>query len=210
LRQFERLFGHSPRTASNHYQCRENVYWGDRRLTGGNRLLYNLLTRFRQRGVFRGHVDGDQQFWGDLCREKIGYMRNFVFGDINTLRACPWMPYFDPRRPYVRAWYASSEGANAESFLRCVSEANLDRLEEEGGACIMYTHFSSGYFADGKLHPRFRSILERLASKNGWFVPAHAVLDRLREERGVRVLGDAERNRLERKWMWHKVRVGAT
>ena len=58
--------------------------------------LYNLLTRFRNRGKYRGHVEGDPYFWGDLCRQKIKYYRNFTFRDINTLKACPFMPYHDP------------------------------------------------------------------------------------------------------------------
>jgi hypothetical protein len=61
-------------------------------------------------------------------------------------RACPFMPYDDPLRPCVNYWFASSEGANVHSFARPISEANQDRLEDEGGACIMYTQISCGFY----------------------------------------------------------------
>ena len=84
--------------------------------------LYHLLTRFRNIGQYRGHIEGDQYFWGDLCKAKIKYYRNFVFQDINTLKACPLMPYHDPKRPYVNYWFASSDGAHCKEFTRCLAE----------------------------------------------------------------------------------------
>ena len=51
--------------------------------------------------AFDGHVPGSPRFWGDLCRERVGYVRNFVYRDIDTLAACPYMPYVDPAKPYV-------------------------------------------------------------------------------------------------------------
>ena len=60
------------------------------------------------------------------------------------------MPYHDPRRPLVNSWFASSNGANPEVFLHCLSEKNQDRLEEEGGACVMYTHFANGFLEGGR------------------------------------------------------------
>ena len=87
------------------------------------------------------------------------YCRNFVYSDINTLKACPWMPYFDPLRPYVQKWFASSEGDRAQSFLKTIGDRNQDRLVEEGGACIMYTHFGHGYVQDGRLNPAFRRAM---------------------------------------------------
>lgn len=39
LERFRELFGHRPFTMSQHYDCRENIYWGDARLSGVNRLL---------------------------------------------------------------------------------------------------------------------------------------------------------------------------
>lgn len=208
LDRFASEFGGPPRTMAHHYFCDDNLYWGEGRVSGVNRLVYNLLTRFQNRNKFFGHVDGHPYFWGDLCKERVTYVRNFVFGEINTLKVCPYMPYHDPDRPYVNQWYASSEGANAASFVHTISEQAQDRLEEEGGACIMYTHFGHGYREDGRLLPRFTELMTRLSRKNGWFVPAGTLLDYLRAQRGELVLTPAQRGELERRWIWHKARFG--
>ena len=61
----------------------------------------------------------------------------------------------------------------------------------------------------GELSPQFRRLIERLAGKNGWFVPVHALLDHLQEVRGRQVIGDVQCCALERKWFWEKLRVGS-
>jgi len=208
LERFREIFGHYPGTATNHTQLTESIYWGSHRLTGMHRLVYGLLTRFGNRNKYCGHIEGDPHFWGDVCRERIKYFRNFVFQDINTLNACPLMPYHDPKRPYVNLWFASSNGNNVRSFNKCLSEANQDRLEQEGGACIMYTHFASG-FADGKnLDPTFQKLVGRLAKKDGWFVPVSQLLDYLLKTNGRREITDAQRSRMERKWLFEKLFIG--
>jgi len=208
LERFAEYFGRYPRTMANHYFSEEDIYFGDARLSGVNRTAYNLLTRFRNRGRYRGHVEGDPLFWGDVCRDKIRYVRNFAFAEINTLAACPWMPYHDPERPYVNRWFASTDGATVEPFVARISEAAQDRLEAEGGCCIMYTHFGLGYFEHGALHSRFVELMKRLSRRNGWFVPVAPLLDYLEENRGPVVLKPEDRNRLERRWLWHKMRYG--
>jgi hypothetical protein len=86
------------------------------------------------------------------------------------------MPYHDPDRPFVRNWFASSEGPSVESFDRTLSEANQERLEIEGGACIMYTHFANGFYDNGCLDSRFVRLMQRLGSRPGWFVPVSTLL----------------------------------
>lgn len=208
LEQFASYFGRYPRSMANHYFCQEGIYWGDNRLTGVNRLIYNLLTRGKNRNVSFGHVPGHPYFWGDLCRERIQYVRNFVFANINTLKACPFMPYHDPARPFVNYWYAASEGAEAPAFNERISEANQDRLEEEGGACIMYTHFGHGFYEHGQFNSRFRSLIQRLSKKNGWFVPVSTLLDHLMRNTPV-VIEGRERTALERRWLKDKIRIGS-
>lgn len=206
LDRFRGYFGHCPFTMANHYNCGENIYFGSERVTGVRRLAYNVLTGFHNHSRFAGHVPGHPLFWGDICRERIRYVRNFVFGDINTLKACPWMPYHDPGRPFVNYWFASSEGANVVSFNDRLSEANQDRLEAEGGACIVYTHFGLGFCEDGVLNRRFRELMTRLSRKDGWFVPVSTLLDYLLVRRGPVVITDAQRSALEWRWLMHKVR----
>lgn len=210
LQRFRDTFGHPPRTMANHTTCRENIYWGPHRVTGKYRLIYNVLTGFRHTGSFHGHLEGDPYFWGDLCRDSISYCRNFVYADINTLKACPYMPYRDPRRPFVRSWFASSEGPRLDSFNRLLSESNQDRLEREGGVSIVYTHFACSFQKDGKLNARFRELLERLCSKNGWFVPVATLLDYIVKQRGIHEITPRERAKLERRWLFDKLFVGSS
>jgi hypothetical protein len=206
LDRFRDYFGHPPIVMANHYNCDENIYFGSDRVSGIWRLAYNVATRFHNHCRFAGHIPGHPLFWGDICRERIKYVRNFVFGDINTLKACPWMPYHDPERPFVNYWFASSEGANVASFNERLSEANQDRLEAEGGACIMYTHFGLGFCENGRLNERFGHLMSRLSRRNGWFVPVSALLDFLLEKRERAEITAAQRSSLECRWLLHKLR----
>jgi hypothetical protein len=208
LEAFERYFGAPPKSMANHFFCREEIYWGDQRVSGFPRWLYNLFTLGKNRGRSTGHLAGHPNFWGDLCRERIRYVRNFVYGDINTLRSCPYMPYHDPQRPWVNYWFAGSEGSNCQTAVRQLSEANQERLEAEGGACILYTHFGHGYVEDGRLNPEFRLRIQRLSKRSGWFVPVSTLLDYLLERRPDPVLTAAQRRDLELRWLAHKVRFG--
>src|SRR5438093_4712879 len=63
LDRFAELFGHFPQASANHYYCDEGLYWGDSRLTGLNRAVYNLLTRGRNRNRYAGHLPGHAYFW---------------------------------------------------------------------------------------------------------------------------------------------------
>jgi hypothetical protein len=209
LDRFQSLYGHPPSAMANHADCAEGMYWGADRVSGLNRLAYNLLTGFKKVGRYRGHVEGDPLFWGDLCRERIRYVRNFTFPDIDTLAACGVMPYHDPDRPYVNAWFGSSEGRDVDAFTACIGESEQDRLEASGGACIMYTHLAAGFQADGGLHSRFELLMRRLAAKKGWFVPVSTLLDHLAAD-GVPSVSRAHRNALERRWLRSKLIVGST
>jgi hypothetical protein len=206
---FKQYFGHDPAVMANHYN-EDAIYWGPARLSGWRRGVYNLITLGRTRNRFFGQVEGHASFWGDVCRERIRYCRNFVYADINTVRMNPCMPYADPRRPYVQNWYSASEGHKAPAFLKTLRNANQDRLEDEGGGCIMYTHFGHGYVQDGKLMAEFRRTMERLAAKNGWFVPVTELLDFLAKSRGITTLTDDVRSRMESRWLWEKLFRGTS
>lgn len=206
--RFKELFGHYPHSMANHTGCQEGIYWGFDRLSGFKKTLYRAILKWRGHDAFRGHVENDPLFWGDVCRSKLNYVRNFQFSNINTLAECPNMPYHDPIRPYVNQWFASSEGAEVEAFNRCVSETNQDQLEAEGGACIMYTHLACGFYENGSLQPEFERLITRLASKNGWFVPTHQLLDHLAHVRGPHTLTSRERRALELSWLKGKFLTG--
>jgi hypothetical protein len=155
-------------------------------------------------------VEDSDYFWGDLCRETITFVRNFVFDEINTLKIDPLMPYHDSHRPYVKFWFSSSAALNVETFCGLITEANQDRLVEEGGACIVYTHLAFGFCQDGRLNPRFAELMRRLAQMPGWFVPASTLLEYIGEHRGWQSVDGNRRalHRMERKWLMQKIKRG--
>jgi hypothetical protein len=209
IEEFRRLFGR-PIVGANHYDNMESIYWGPARLSGGARWLYKLLTRFKSLH-YDGHVPGSPRFWGDICRKELSYFRNFVYSDINTLKKCPYMPYEDPSRPFVRAWYASSDGGSGDRFCRLISPENQERLEREGGCCIVYTHLARGFERGGVVRQDFRERMSLLAKRNGWFVPVGQVLDHLQVQHGgVLELTSNQRRRLQWTWLWDKVFLGST
>jgi hypothetical protein len=209
LEKFKTYFGTSPKTMSNHFDSRESLYWGSDRLSGWRRMAYNTLTLGRHKNGSLGHKSGTNHFWGDLAKTNIKYCRNFVFSEINTLKLCPFMPYHDPDRDYVNYWYSSSEAADLQACLRTIPEAAQDKLVEEGGACILYTHLGKGFYENGKLDSRFQELMTRLSKLGGWYVPVGTLLDHLLAQQGNPVISNQQRSALEARWLMHKVRFGS-
>ncbi len=208
LDRFRELFGHDPACGANHAGNREAIYWGPARLTGRRARWYDRLTHGQHRGATEGEDEGSDLFWGDLCRDRVRYWRNFTFGAIDTLAAVPLMPYHDPARPYVNRWFAATEASNGDRLSALLSEANIERLAASGGACIVYTHLGSGCWQDGELHTGVEAGLRRVAGAGGWCAPVGEVLDHLEAQRGPAVIDDRDRARLERRWLHHRVRQG--
>ena len=211
IARFRELFGGPPAVFANHSETADAIYWGPKRVSGLARPVYALMTRFKTSGRFKGEVEGSPHFWGDLCREHVEFVRNFVYADVNTLRACPQMPYHDADRPYVRAWFASSDGGNANSFCKLLATENQERLVRERGVCIVYTHFAKGFLKDGAVRDDVRARLEELSQRNGWFTTTGELLRFLRDRRGgLHALTHGERRRLEWRWLRHKMLLGST
>ncbi len=209
LNLFSSYFGHDPVTMANHYNS-DAMYWGPVRLTGIHQGIYQLLTLGKTRGRFFGHIESHPSFWGDICRNRIGYCRNLVFTELNTLGVCPQMPYYDPIRPHVRAWYSSADGNQRPAFVRVIRESAQDELVECGGAAIVYTHFGHGFVENNKLFPRFVELMTRLRRQNGWFVPVGTLLDYLAARNGIRPIDPSERTRMERRWLFEKLFHGTS
>ena len=92
---------------------------GARSVSGINRLAYNVLTRLKKIGRYRGHVEGDRLFWGDLCRDQVRYVRDFTSATSIRSPYASFMPYHDP----VRQCEHLSPGAGAPVILerlRCI------------------------------------------------------------------------------------------
>jgi hypothetical protein len=203
LDEFKRLIGHYPRVHTNHAGNHENLYWGPARFAT-IAPFYRAMTSLHRRHS-EGHIENSSYFWGDLCRQRIDYVRNFVFREINLERINPTMPYHDPRKPFVNMWFSSSDAHDHAAFCDLLSEANQDRLEEEHGTCIAYTHFACGFVNGGVVHPRVEYLLRRLARKRGWFVPVSSLLDFKRQQCLAGSISSAELEAMEREWLFDRV-----
>jgi hypothetical protein len=210
LESFRDRIGEYPRTHTNHSHNRDNLYWGPDRISMPLRLTLRIADAARARPSSKGHVAASSYFWGDICREHLSYVRSFSFREINLKRLNPTLPYHDPARPFVNFWFTSSEGANVRSFCETIAEAEQDRLQEENGVCIMYSHLSQGFCTDGRIDPRFRVLMTRLAAKNGWFVPVATLLDYLRQESRHPTIPGTERSGMEHRWLLQKIRNGTS
>lgn len=206
LEAYRDLFGTWPQTYANHAMNPECVYWGAERFD--DPLLRRAYRRLAGRGAFYGSTPGSPYHWEDLCRERLQYVRGFTYTHTNTLRADPWMPYYDPNRPAVRRWFSSSDGSNVDRFVRLLAPDRIDALEREGGACIVYAHAAYGFVRDGKADPRVLAILDDLASRNVWSAPVSDVLDRLERVRGARSIAPSQHRRLEWSWAFDQFRDG--
>ncbi|HDS00600.1 MAG TPA: hypothetical protein ENO22_03685 [candidate division Zixibacteria bacterium] len=209
LHVFDSLIGYYPRIYINHYHNAENLYWGVYRLDYWPlRMLYNLT---RDDVDYVGHLPETEFFWGDIAKEYIEYVPNFSFYEINLRKVNPDIPYHDPKRPYVNFWFHTSDGMDVHAFNDLLSEENLDKLEEEGGVCIVYTHFAYDFCRNGEINDTTVERLKDLASREGWFVPASEILDYLREiEKGGNKLSLRQRLYLQFRWIKEKIVYGSS
>lgn len=196
---FKAIFGEYPNINIMHSRNLENIYWGAKVFNNSivRRVFNDLIGAVyaSARLSFEGEDPNSPYFWGDILKEKTKYVRLWGTPDINTLKFNPSMPYHDPDKPYVNYWFSFSDGYNLEFFNKLISDKNIERLIRERGASIVYTHFSSSNFTrkaeDGpyRLDDYFRSQIEKIARRrDGWFVPASELLDRLLTMKNVSLI----------------------
>ncbi|MBI1305689.1 MAG: hypothetical protein GC181_03635 [Bacteroidetes bacterium] len=206
LEAFKNYFGEFPKSFANHSDNTENLYWGEERLSGLRRSIYKKISH---RSVFKGHNPESDYFWGDLAKEHLEYVRNFVFEDINTFKSDPKTPYHDPDKPFVNKWFSSSNAENINVFKRNITKKAIDQLADEGGYSILYTHFCT--FADnGKIDPYFKEIMEYIAEKDGWYVPVNTLLDYVNQSIGDITLRKDAKSNLEWKWLSETIKTRLT
>lgn len=206
LDRFRDSFGHWPRSYANHAQNRENLYWGAGRVDFPPvRWFYQAANR-EPRDWYQGHIEGSPFYWGDLLRERIEYMRNLTFHEVNLLNINPTLPYRDPTRPLAPWWFSATDAEDAAAFNQRFDEAAQDRLEQEGGVCIVATHLGKGFTREGRVNPRTEQLLRRLAAKGGWFPTVSELLDWLRQTRGEKELPQGEWRRMQIRWATDLVR----
>jgi hypothetical protein len=199
-------FGHYPRLFCSHGQNRENLYWGSNRFRSAP---LRLLSRALGRGdgdAYEGEREDSPFFWGDVCREVIQYVRNFTFDRLNMLEADPAMPYHVESAPYVRYWFSTADAPDCQAFNRLLTRERIDRLEADGGVCIVSTHFGKRFVKNGRVDPDTEKLLRYLADKGGWFVPVSDVLDRMLAAGRGRILTRREVMRLELRFLAERIR----
>jgi hypothetical protein len=209
LAEFKNIIGNFPRMHVNHSQNRENLYWGSH--------LYDFAplrwaAKYATSTDFSGEDPQSPYFWGDVAKERIEYVRRFTYPDINLLNAAPEMPYRLPDMPYVNYWFPTSNGANRDAFDELLKPENLDRLEREGGVCLVYAHLGAGSFnKGGAVHPRFEARVRELSARNGWFVPASEILDYLRRQPSWKgTLTYRERVRSDLSFILYRISAGVS
>jgi hypothetical protein len=207
LERFREVVGHYPRVYINHAAKRENLYWGNGRID--QPLLKAVIHRTAPRppGYFQGHVEGSPFWWGDVCRQRLDYVLNLAFDDVNLTRINPSMPYHDPTRPLVRYWFSASDARDCSEFNQLLRPDRQDKLEREGGCCVVATHLSRGFVRNQQIERLARKRLESLAARDGWFVPVSKILDHLRGDEDT-VLPSDEWDRMQWKWARDIVRRG--
>lgn len=208
LDRFEELFGHPPKVGADHSGNIEALYWGPSRLSGLRARAYGTAQKVMRpnRPTFSGEDPTSDYFWGDVCRDRITYWRNFCFDEVDLLRVSPKVPYHDPRRGYVNYWFTSTDGSNLSRFVRHLTDDKLDRLESNGGVCIMYTHFGLKFATSDGLDREFAECMRRLASRRIWVAPVSEVLDHMRSQMDETILTDRDRWLLENRWVVDRLR----
>lgn len=88
----------------------------------------------------------------------------------------------------MREWFSASDGIDLREFVQLISERNQDRLMEEAGACIVYTHLAFRFCCKGKIDPVFAGLIRRLSRLPGYFVPVSELLNHLKVCHGVSVI----------------------
>lgn len=205
IEKFKNTIGYYPQSYVNHAYNEESIYWGKYRLNSPFlNFLYKIIT-FKRKDIFDGHLPNSEYFWGDVCKDKIKYVRNFVFPGINTLKQNPSMPYHDPKKPYVNFWFSSSDGHDVKTFNKLLNKQNIDRLERENGVCIVYTHFANGFVKNGKVNTETEKLLTDLAERSGWFVPVSTILDFLRQQKSETNISKWELKKMEYRWFLNKI-----
>jgi hypothetical protein len=189
LESFRELIGEYPAIHVNHGANPDNLYWGPDRFVWPMNVVYQalmLLLRRHGRTWSGGSTPDSPFFWGDAAKHHVKFIRNFTFNGINLLRYDPKMPYVDRAKlTHSNYWFSSSDGHTVREMNSLLSQRNLDRLENENGVCIVYTHFASHYVdSAGRVDPEFAERVADVAGRGGWFVPVSGLLNYLLESRG--------------------------
>jgi hypothetical protein len=187
LEVFKSKLGDYPNIHINHSSNADNIYWGYERFNGVFRKLFRLI--YGESRIYNGSNPESLHFWGDIHKKYIKYTRNYVFQNINTLKMDKKTPYIDPRKlEYSNYWFSSSDADSKIEFCDLLSNKNIEKLEKQNGACLIYTHFATGFVnEEGNLDNDFVETMIRLSKKNGYYANASQILDFLELQSSDRI-----------------------
>ena len=184
LAAFERL-ERELKTGARTYVCHaknaENPYWQARAVDRSPLRWVMKLVASRHR--CSGEIPTSPYFWGDVCRERVRYVRLFRTAQLNTLAANPSMPYFEREKPYVRGWFTMTD----RSLGDATRPEALAMLSHENGLCILRQHLARHADPESwSVRPGFEAAMRRLrGAPDLWVDTAGAMLDRLKLIEGV-------------------------
>lgn len=183
LEEFREKLGEYPRIHVNHSYNPDSIYGGYKRFNWPFSWIVRSIYK-QYAGVFQGEIEGSENFWGDKHKELIRFSRNHEFAGLNTSRYDKYMPYRDPRRTeYANYWYSATFAPNQWVFNHVLTPQAVKKLEQQRGACILFTHLGY-YMKDGRIDPGFRERIKLLAGNpSGHYLPVSGLLDILAEER---------------------------
>jgi hypothetical protein len=206
LEKFKEIFGEYPKINVHHEKNKENLYFKFAQSldliptpfrSSFFMKIHSLSRKLRkfsgnkshsgkERYIeFLGEAKDSNYFWGDICKERIKYIRsNIFYHDLNTLKCNPEIPYSALQTPYVNYWFDSSNGQDVNMFNKILNPRNIYLLIKGKGCCILYTHFGKGFsiVKDGRitLNEEAKHRLAEIAGRaDGWYVPVSEMLDRL-------------------------------
>ena len=179
--RLERELGAAARTYVCHAKNAENPYWQGKAVVGGPLRWAANLAGWRHR--CSGEDPASPYYWGDVCRERVRYMRLFRTPEINTLGANPSMPYFEREKPCVRGWFTATD----RSLDRATRPDALALLAHENGLCVSRQHLARHANPGGSgVTEEFDRAMRRLReAPDLWVDTAGTMLDRLRAIQGV-------------------------
>jgi hypothetical protein len=165
-----------------HSKNAENLYWDSK--TANSNLEKKILQMYTKNRCF-GEIADSQYFWGDICREKINFIRMFRTRSLNTLNFNPSMPYHDFSKPFVNYWFSATKGYIPTLF----TEANINSLCEQNGVSILYQYLHKYVDFNNSIQIDVKNVLEKIANdKRILKKPASYVLQRLKQMQNIQVI----------------------
>jgi hypothetical protein len=158
-----------------HSKNAENLYWDEKCV---NARFFSAMLRLYTKNKCFGEIEGSKFFWGDICKDKIRFIRLFRTRQVNTLAFNPSMPYHDANKPYVNYWFSATKGYLA----RLLEPYAIDCVCRENGASILYQYLHKYVNDKGEIDPLVKTALERIAADSRiFFRPVSVILERLKQ-----------------------------